>query len=160
MSSNPIHRAAKAEMKRLSDELLASSAAPLFAEYLEAQAIVAKFDAKAANISQDIAGPPQRAHVQRLAKKNKDSGSRANTEAAQVVEGAKGYLSSLGERATSTRIYGALAYKGVKIGGKEGDGPSRVSAYLSAAKDTFDNVRGQGYGLREWNDPAHRKGLL
>ena len=37
------------------------------------------------------------------------------------------------------------------------DGPrdrSRITSYLGRAKAMFDNVRGEGYGLREWRTPS------
>ena len=37
------------------------------------------------------------------------------------------------------------------------DGPrdrSRITTYLGRAKAMFDNIRGEGYGLREWRTPS------
>jgi hypothetical protein len=31
---------------------------------------------------------------------------------------------------------------------------SRITSYLGRAKAMFDNVRGEGYGLREWRTPS------
>ena len=31
---------------------------------------------------------------------------------------------------------------------------SRITSYLGRAKAIFDNVRGEGYGLREWRTPT------
>jgi len=31
---------------------------------------------------------------------------------------------------------------------------SKVTSYLGRTKNVFDNVKGQGYGLKEWREPA------
>lgn len=77
---------------------------------------------------------------------------RKETEAGRVVEAAKVFLRQRKQRCTSGTITAALDQAGVAINGE--DRASRVSAYLSAAKTVFDNVRGEGYGLREWHNGA------
>jgi hypothetical protein len=31
---------------------------------------------------------------------------------------------------------------------------SRITSYVGRAKAIFDNIRGEGYGLREWRTPT------
>src|ERR1700730_1418007 len=57
-----------------------------------------------------------------------------------------------GARADSAAIPKELVRCGVLE-----DGPrdrSRITSYLGRAKAVFDNVRGEGYGLREWRTPS------
>src|ERR1700730_4664652 len=57
-----------------------------------------------------------------------------------------------GARADSAEIQKELVRSGVLE-----DRPrdrSRITSYLGRAKAVFDNVRGEGYGLREWRTPS------
>jgi hypothetical protein len=45
-----------------------------------------------------------------------------------------------------------LERRGISAG-KTGNIIATVSSYLSADKTRFDNVRGEGYGLKEWTKP-------
>ena|GEM_PF-2133616 len=74
---------------------------------------------------------------------------RSGSNAAKVVALAQTYLKEKGRRATSAEIHEFLRRQGVDV--KE---TASVAAYLSTAKDIFDNVRGQGYGLVEWQNKS------
>ncbi len=135
---NPVVTAAMLEAERLKQELLESEMGGLFREFLRAQEVIRMYAAGGVpspmmNLARgvSIVRQPQR-----------------NTEAARVVTAAKAYLEKIGRRASSSEIAEAIMKDGVEIGGRKGDEASRLSAYLSAAKFVFDNVRGQGYGLR------------
>jgi hypothetical protein len=69
-----------------------------------------------------------------------------------VIEASADYLRRKGARADSAEIQKELARSGILE-----DGPrdrSRITSYLGRAKAMFDNVRGEGYGLREWRTPS------
>jgi hypothetical protein len=68
-----------------------------------------------------------------------------------VVEASADFLRRKGTRADSVEIQEELVRCGILE-----DGPrdrSRITSYLGRAKAMFDNVRGEGYGLREWRAP-------
>jgi hypothetical protein len=66
----------------------------------------------------------------------------------QWIAGAVNYLREIRRRAQSPDIQRALVEAGLM---EPGIAARRVlSSYLSREKQTFDNVPGQGYGLREW----------
>ena len=69
-----------------------------------------------------------------------------------VIEASADFLRRKGARADSAEIQKELVRSGVLE-----DGPrdrSRITSYLGRAKAVFDNVRGEGYGLREWRTPS------
>jgi hypothetical protein len=69
-----------------------------------------------------------------------------------VIEASADFLRRKGARADSAEIQKELVRSGVLA-----DGPrdrSRITSYLGRAKAVFDNVRGEGYGLREWRTPS------
>ncbi len=69
-----------------------------------------------------------------------------------VIEASAEFLRRKGARADSVEIQGELVRCGILE-----DGPrdrSKITSYLGRAKALFDNVRGEGYGLREWQTPA------
>ena len=136
---NPILEAAEAEVSRITGELLASPEGPKFQELLRAQEVVNMFGSKAY-----VAAPMQSVR--------KRAALSTETESARVVKAAADFLRQRKGRCTSSTITSALSQSGVEIGGTNKS--SRVSAYLSAAKGTFDNVRGEGYGLKEWHNGA------
>ena len=69
-----------------------------------------------------------------------------------VIDAAAEYLREKGDRADSAEIEGALIEKGILKGGPADR--SKVTSYLGRTKNVFDNVKGQGYGLKEWREPA------
>jgi hypothetical protein len=69
-----------------------------------------------------------------------------------VIAASADYLRRKGARADSAEIQEELVRSGILE-----DGPrdrSRITSYLGRAKALFDNVRGEGYGLREWQTPS------
>jgi len=67
----------------------------------------------------------------------------------QWITGSVNYLREIRRRAQSPDIQRALVEAGLM---EPGIASRRVlSSYLSREKQTFDNVPGQGYGLREWS---------
>ena len=69
-----------------------------------------------------------------------------------VIEASADFLRRKRARADSAEIQKELVRSGVLE-----DGPrdrSRITSYLGRAKAVFDNVRGEGYGLREWRTPS------
>jgi hypothetical protein len=69
-----------------------------------------------------------------------------------VIAASADYLRRKGARADSAEIQEELVRSGILE-----DGPrdrSRITSYLGRAKTMFDNVRGEGYGLREWQTPS------
>jgi hypothetical protein len=72
---------------------------------------------------------------------------------AQVQNLAADYLRSIQRRAKSSEIGKEVLRRGVRAGNPDNI-TSTVSGYLSSAKDRFDNVKGEGYGLVEWQSGA------
>jgi hypothetical protein len=69
-----------------------------------------------------------------------------------VIAASAHFLRQKGARADSAEIQKELVRSGILE-----DGPrdrSRITTYLGRAKTMFDNVRGEGYGLREWGTPS------
>jgi hypothetical protein len=60
------------------------------------------------------------------------------------------YLREKGARATSGELVKALASRGIDLGGDKA--AWKLSSILSGANH-LDNVRGEGYGLKEWSKP-------
>jgi hypothetical protein len=70
---------------------------------------------------------------------------------AAILDAAEDFLESLGRRAMTGEIAAELAKRGLPPGNKNLNGA--MSAYLSSAKDRFDNKVGEGYGLVKWSRP-------
>ena len=70
------------------------------------------------------------------------------SKASQVTKIAEDLLTSLNRRAKSAEIFNQVKLMGVELQGVNPE--SVVSSYLSSS-DKFDNVRGEGYGLKIWN---------
>ncbi len=69
-----------------------------------------------------------------------------------VIEASADFLRRKGARADSVEIQKELVRRGILE-----DGPrdrSKITSYLGRVKAMFDNVRGEGYGLREWQTPS------
>jgi hypothetical protein len=142
MAENPIHEAAKGELERLRAILLESSVAPTFREFLQALKVVRMYE------------PAPLARLEPAPARVGAAATFEKSEYARVIAATAEFLRQRRERCTSSVITGALEQMGVAIGGQ--NKASRVSGYLSGAKTTFDNVRGEGYGLLEWkNGAAH-----
>ncbi len=74
--------------------------------------------------------------------------ARSTSNAAVVCKIAEDFLRQHGRRAESSVIWEQVKRQNVDIAGEKP--VSVVASYLSNSR-IFDNVRGQGYGLREWN---------
>lgn len=73
---------------------------------------------------------------------------RQGSAAATVIEAAEQFLKSHRKRAMSGEILAAVQKDGVTVPGK--NPASTLSSYLSTSP-LFDNRKGEGYGLAEWN---------
>jgi len=69
---------------------------------------------------------------------------------AAILDAAEAYLESIGRRAQTGEIAAELVRRGLPPGKKENQNGA-ASAYLSGAKDRFDNRPGEGYGLVRWS---------
>jgi hypothetical protein len=69
-----------------------------------------------------------------------------------VIEASADFLRRKGARADSAQIQEELVRCGILQEGPRDR--SRITSYLGRAKAIFDNVRGEGYGLREWWTPT------
>jgi hypothetical protein len=69
-----------------------------------------------------------------------------------VIEASADFLRRKGARADSAEIQEELVRCGILEEGPRDR--SRITSYLGRAKAMFDNVRGEGYGLREWRTPT------
>jgi hypothetical protein len=135
---NPIGIAAESEEERLANIMLSSSMGETFREYQKAVEIARFYNRDSVRPSKPKKPPRP---------------NKGETEGSQITKAAEQYLRKRGKRAKSGEIAKALIAEGVKIGGK--DHGSRVSAYLSAAKGTFDNDRKSGgYGLKSLGNGA------
>jgi dienelactone hydrolase len=68
----------------------------------------------------------------------------------QVQRAGIAFLREHGKRAKAKEIYEAIRDQGLPIKGS--DPIATVAAHMSNAKPAVNNKRGEGYGLREWND--------
>ena len=86
---------------------------------------------------------------QRGSQSSKQGGiARSGSKGAIVLDYAEAYLSAKGARAQSKEMLNELQRQGISFEGK--DPVAAVASYLSTARDRFDNVLGQGYGLVSW----------
>ena len=69
-----------------------------------------------------------------------------------VIDAAADFLRRRGTRAESAEIQEELVRRGILEEGPRDR--SRITSYLGRAKAMFDNVRDEGYGLREWRTPS------
>jgi len=69
-----------------------------------------------------------------------------------VIAASADFLRRKGARAGSAEIQEELVRCGILVEGPRDR--SRITSYLGRAKAMFDNGRGEGYGLREWQTPS------
>ena len=79
---------------------------------------------------------------------------RSNSNGSEIGRIAEAFLTAKGARADSTEITEEVLCQGVPVGGVNKG--KVVSSYLSSS-DKFDNIRGQGYGLRIWSQNQTHK---
>lgn len=72
---------------------------------------------------------------------------QGKSQTAIILAAAVAHLRESGKRATSGALVRALAEKGVQVGGKK---PSATLASYLSHSALFDNVAGEGYGLKDW----------
>jgi hypothetical protein len=74
---------------------------------------------------------------------------KAGTQTAEVLDAAEGFLKATMQRAKAREIVDFLVNDGV-VDANDDKMVRTVASYLSSAKDRFDNVRSEGYGLVGW----------
>ena len=77
--------------------------------------------------------------------------SRQGSKAARVQEAVAGWFEKVQKRAKSGEIMQALKAEGIEFAGPK---PTTALASILSHSDLFDNVRGEGYGLRVWGQNA------
>ncbi|MBV9014207.1 MAG: hypothetical protein JO058_00970 [Alphaproteobacteria bacterium] len=110
------------------------------------EAIVALWAARTASNGEPAQEPPPAAQIRATPRRH-----YAGSKTAKIVEGAKDYLRSKGARAQTTELYRALQARGIEVGGKD---PLKTTASYLSHSGEFNNVPGQGYGLKEWPSAA------
>ena len=78
--------------------------------------------------------------------------NRQKSVATAIGDAAEEYLRKVRRRAQTRELVAEVRRLGIRDGGDD-EMIATVSSYLSADKDRFDNVRGEGYGLKEWTKP-------
>ncbi len=76
------------------------------------------------------------------------SKSRPGSKASLVEAAAERWFSRVQRRAQSLEIMRALEAEGLEF---KGEKPTAALASILSHSDRFDNVRGEGYGLRAWS---------
>jgi hypothetical protein len=152
--ADPILKAAQRELVKLQAEL---EVLPAFRRWMLAKAVVDEYEQKSLPTptggSTPIKGTPTPATPSVIPQVAAKPGSKAP----QIIAEAVKYLREKGHRVNSTRMANDLMDRGIDLPGKSK--PGTLSAYLSAAKDEIDNVRGEGYGLREWSKKPASAGV-
>jgi hypothetical protein len=74
--------------------------------------------------------------------------SRKGSLTSQVIAVAEDYLRKVQRRAQSLEILRVAQEHGMEV---KGEKPTTVVASILSHCDLFDNVRGKGYGLKEWS---------
>lgn len=143
--ADPILRAAQREVAKLEQEL---NEIPAFRRWKLAKAIVEEYD-HVTTPPVESPGSSSSGPQQRLPQAEPHVAPKQEAKAPTIIRAAVKYLRERNCRATSTEMADALVARGVEISGKSK--AATLSAYLSAAKDEIDNVRGEGYGLKEWS---------
>lgn len=72
---------------------------------------------------------------------------RSQSMSAIICQATEKYLEMLGRRAESSMIANEMKRLGLEVPGQK---PTSVIASYLSNSDRFDNVRGQGYGLKKW----------
>ena len=150
--------AARAEERRLLAEL---EAIPAFKRLKAVRATLnaysGEFAVTSGSMTMNVAGAPGREsgkHGLDLAVPN--PGRQPQSKRSLWLNSATNYLRQKGNRATSGELVEALTSRGIDLGGKN---PAwKLSSILSSSHD-LDNVRGKGYGLKEWSKPNSGRAL-
>ncbi len=111
-----------------------------FQAYQYAQAVIAALGAP------ETPQPPSQQQPN-IEKTNSRQSFKPGTQAETILMASAAYIRQKNARAPSGEILKALTEQRIAVGGQN---PSAtVSSYLSHSA-LFDNIRGQGYGLVEW----------
>ena len=71
----------------------------------------------------------------------------STSRASVIREIVRVHLRELKRRATSGELVPVIRARGVVL---PGDNPRAIVASVLAAASEFDNIKGEGYGLRDW----------
>jgi hypothetical protein len=123
--------AARAEEQRLLKELEATA---LFRRLQAVRAVLAEYETA-----------PERSAASPRARRQT---VREPSLTTQIIVTAEDYLRQIQRRAQSLEILQVAQQRGIEV---KGNKPTTVVASILSHCDTFDNVRGEGYGLREWS---------
>jgi hypothetical protein len=124
--------AAKAEEQRLLRELQATA---LFRRLEAVRALLVEYEATP--VRTPSSEPRQRRQ-----------NPREPSMTTQVIAVAQDHLRQIQRRAQSLEILQVAQERGIEVKGTK---PTTVVASILSHCDLFDNVRGQGYGLKEWS---------
>ena len=130
--------AARAERIRLLQELRKT---PAFRQYEAVCAVVAAYvevDASSADATKRVAPVADLPLVR---------AEREGSKATMTARAAENFLREIKRRAQSPEIVAAVNARGITI---TGDKPVATLSSILSHNSLFDNVRGQGYGLVEW----------
>lgn len=137
--------AAKAEERRLLAELEATSAyRRLEAVRATLAAYTGEFAVTSGSMTTNVAVAPSR-------EAPPNPGRQPQSKRSLWLNSATNYLRQKGARATSGELVKALISRGIDLD-SETNPAWKLSSILSGAPN-LDNVRGQGYGLKEWSKP-------
>jgi hypothetical protein len=136
--ANDIAKQARREADRLELELDTN---PIFRKWKRAIALAEEYEAQAASIPVPISVP--KAIASEIVK------ASGPTASERVQQAGIAFLRRHGRRAKAKEIYDAIKEQGLPI--KGGDPIATVAAHMSNAKTLVNNVRGEGYGLKEWD---------
>lgn len=134
--SDELLNAAEAEARHLRDQLAKN---PLYARLQTIEKFIR--DLKSVPAAKPV--EPLVGNLQKAAKYG-----RQGSVSATVIEASEAFLRKIRRRAMTSEILSAIEIMGVTVPGKTPG--ATLSSYLSTST-LFDNVRGEGYGLTEWN---------
>ncbi|WGF90819.1 hypothetical protein [Marinivivus vitaminiproducens] len=129
---------ARTEALRLRREL---EATPAFRRLHALEQLLAAYGEAVTPEAMGVSGGADRAYSASRQPRNQ------STTTARAIQGAADYLRQIQRRAQSLEIMQYLEAQGLEFRGKK---PTTVVASILSHSDLFDNVRGEGYGLREW----------
>jgi hypothetical protein len=155
MAENHLLRAARREAQELYDELVKI---PAFEKWRAAMRVVEIYEAEAKSEPKKPKPGADRSVVNVSVHGVSATGTAAAIahttnvpNSVQIQNAGIEFLRQIGRRAKSKEIADAVREKGIEIRGS--DYVATVAAHMSNAKAIVDNVRGEGYGLREWTKP-------
>jgi hypothetical protein len=138
MSDDLIHKLREEEKKLVGD----LSLTPLFQKLEAVRKLISIYSPDAAGGADSSPGHAYSEGAKRERK------AVQKGKGAAILGAVEDYLEKVGRRAKASEISRELIRVGLPPGNANPVGAT--SAYLSAAKDRFDNKLGEGYGLRKW----------